>query len=68
MLLSGFPCSYLSKSYLQGPNVLLDDTLPTEVDKGLLGAVKDSVVQGYNIIYHLPMLFPFCPTSMQLMV
>jgi U5 small nuclear ribonucleoprotein component len=25
---------------------LLDDTLPTEVDKGLLGAVKDSIVQG----------------------
>ncbi|KAI5585736.1 hypothetical protein BDE02_06G165100 [Populus trichocarpa] len=30
----------------QGPNILLDDTLPTEVDKGLLGAVKDSIVQG----------------------
>ena len=29
----------------QGPNILLDDTLPTEVDKKLLGAVKDSVVQ-----------------------
>ncbi|CAK7338532.1 unnamed protein product [Dovyalis caffra] len=32
----------------QGPNILLDDTLPTEVDKGLLGAVKDSIVQGFQ--------------------
>ena len=29
----------------QGPNVLLDDTLPSEVDKSLLLAVRDSVVQ-----------------------
>ena len=29
-----------------GPNILLDDTLPSEVDKGLLGSVRDSVVQG----------------------
>lgn len=29
----------------QGPNILLDDTLPSEVDKGLLSAVKDSIVQ-----------------------
>jgi len=28
-----------------GPNILLDDTLPNEVDKTLLGSVKDSVVQ-----------------------
>jgi hypothetical protein len=32
----------------QGPNLILDDTLPSEVDKGLLGAVKDSVVQGFK--------------------
>ncbi|KAJ4833594.1 hypothetical protein Tsubulata_009209 [Turnera subulata] len=32
----------------QGPNILLDDTLSTEVDKGLLGAVKDSIVQGFQ--------------------
>ncbi|XP_044464193.1 110 kDa U5 small nuclear ribonucleoprotein component CLO [Mangifera indica] len=32
----------------QGPNILLDDTLPTEVDKNLLGAVKDSIVQGFQ--------------------
>lgn len=31
---------------IQGPNILLDDTLPTEVDKNLLNAVKDSIVQG----------------------
>ena len=29
----------------QGPNVLLDDTLPAEVDKNLLNAVKDSIIQ-----------------------
>ena len=29
----------------QGPNVLLDDTLPSEVDKSLLLAVRESVVQ-----------------------
>ena len=29
----------------EGPNVLLDDTLSTDVDKGLLGAIRDSVVQ-----------------------
>jgi len=29
-----------------GPNILVDDTLPSEVDKQLLGAVKDSIVQG----------------------
>ncbi len=29
----------------QGPNILMDDTLPTDVDKKLLGAVKDSIVQ-----------------------
>eukprot|EP01105_Mastigella_eilhardi_P023756 TRINITY_DN603_c2_g3_i1.p1 TRINITY_DN603_c2_g3~~TRINITY_DN603_c2_g3_i1.p1 ORF type:complete len:997 (+),score=310.54 TRINITY_DN603_c2_g3_i1:61-3051(+) len=32
----------------QGPNVLIDDTLPTEVDKRLLGAVRKFVVQGFN--------------------
>mmetsp|Transcript_31387 Transcript_31387/g.102363 ORF Transcript_31387/g.102363 Transcript_31387/m.102363 type:complete len:994 (+) Transcript_31387:69-3050(+) len=32
----------------QGPNVLLDDTLPTEVDKSLLAAVRESVVQGFQ--------------------
>lgn len=31
-----------------GPNVLVDDTLPSEVDKNLLGLVKDSVVQGFQ--------------------
>ena len=28
-----------------GPNVLLDDTLPADVDKKLLGAVRESIVQ-----------------------
>jgi U5 small nuclear ribonucleoprotein component len=31
-----------------GPNLLLDDTLPTEVDKDRLRSVKDSVVQGFQ--------------------
>uniref|UniRef100_A0AAV1VBX4 Tr-type G domain-containing protein n=1 Tax=Peronospora matthiolae TaxID=2874970 RepID=A0AAV1VBX4_9STRA len=31
-----------------GPNVLLDDTLPTEVDKSSLNMVKDSIVQGFQ--------------------
>ncbi|XP_027332708.1 110 kDa U5 small nuclear ribonucleoprotein component CLO isoform X1 [Abrus precatorius] len=37
-----------STSIMQGPNILLDDTLPTEVDKSLLNAVKDSIVQGFQ--------------------
>ncbi|EEE65993.1 hypothetical protein OsJ_21930 [Oryza sativa Japonica Group] len=32
----------------QGPNILLDDTLSVEVDKNLLNAVKDSIVQGFQ--------------------
>ena len=36
--------------YMQGPNILLDDTLPSEVDKGLLNSVKDSIVQGYVVV------------------
>ncbi|GAB4814650.1 hypothetical protein N2152v2_001696 [Parachlorella kessleri] len=32
----------------RGPNILLDDTLPSEVDKGLLGAVRESIVQGFQ--------------------
>lgn len=32
----------------RGPNVLIDDTLPTEVDKKLLYNVKDSVIQGFQ--------------------
>lgn len=31
-----------------GPNILCDDTLPTEVDKVLLYSVKDSIVQGFQ--------------------
>ena len=31
-----------------GPNCLLDDTLPGEVDKSLLRAVRDSVVAGFQ--------------------
>ncbi|VDP79639.1 unnamed protein product [Echinostoma caproni] len=31
-----------------GPNILVDDTLPSEVDKGLLGTVKDYIVQGFQ--------------------
>jgi U5 small nuclear ribonucleoprotein component len=31
-----------------GPNVLVDDSLPSEVDKTLLGSAKDSLVQGFQ--------------------
>ena len=31
-----------------GPNALLDDTLPSETDKKLLGAIRDSVVAGFQ--------------------
>ncbi|VDO92428.1 unnamed protein product [Soboliphyme baturini] len=31
-----------------GPNVLVDDTLPSEVNKSLLSSIKDSVVQGFQ--------------------
>lgn len=31
-----------------GPNVLVDDTLPTEVDKTLLGYARESIVQGFQ--------------------
>lgn len=33
---------------IQGPNMLLDDTLPTDVDKKSLGTVKDLIVQGFR--------------------
>lgn len=32
----------------QGANILVDDTLSSDVDKSLLSAVKDSVVQGFQ--------------------
>jgi U5 small nuclear ribonucleoprotein component len=31
-----------------GPNILVDDTLPSEVDKSLLSTVKESIVQGFQ--------------------
>ena|SRR5260221_11376840 len=31
-----------------GPNVLVDDTLPTQVDKKLLGAVREHIKQGFQ--------------------
>ncbi|PFH49056.1 hypothetical protein AMATHDRAFT_63987 [Amanita thiersii Skay4041] len=31
-----------------GPNVLLDDTLPSQVDKKLLGTVKEHIKQGFQ--------------------
>ncbi|CAM9466000.1 unnamed protein product [Chrysoparadoxa australica] len=33
---------------IDGPNVLLDDTLPSEVDKAALLSIKDSIVQGFK--------------------
>ncbi|THC93123.1 hypothetical protein EYZ11_007403 [Aspergillus tanneri] len=31
-----------------GPNILLDDTLPSQVDKKLIGSVRDTITQGFN--------------------
>lgn len=31
-----------------GPNILLDDTLPSQVDKKLLNTVKESIKQGFQ--------------------
>jgi U5 small nuclear ribonucleoprotein component len=33
---------------MNGPNILLDDTLPSEVDKARLKQVKDSIRQGFQ--------------------
>ncbi|CAK9019432.1 116 kDa) (U5-116 kDa) [Durusdinium trenchii] len=33
---------------VNGPNVLLDDSLPTEVNKSLLAQSKDSLIQGFQ--------------------
>ncbi len=32
----------------QGPNILVNDCLPSEVNIGQLGAIRDSVVQGFD--------------------
>ena len=32
----------------QGPNVLINDTMPSEVDQKLLDSVKDSIIQGFQ--------------------
>lgn len=32
----------------QGPNILMDDTLPSEVDKKTLFSVRDSIKQGFQ--------------------
>lgn len=31
-----------------GPNILQDDTLPSQVDKKMLGSVRDSITQGFS--------------------
>lgn len=31
-----------------GPNILVDDTLPSEVDKNILRSIRDSIVQVRN--------------------
>jgi U5 small nuclear ribonucleoprotein component len=31
-----------------GPNILLDDTLPSQVDKKMLGSVKEHIKQGFQ--------------------
>lgn len=49
MTLREDPCVYnWLVLFCTGPNILVDDTLPSEVDKSLLGSVKDSIVQGFQ--------------------
>lgn len=31
-----------------GPNILVDDTLPSEVDKTLLSSARDAIIQGFQ--------------------
>jgi len=31
-----------------GPNILVDDTLPSEVDKTLLNSARDAIIQGFQ--------------------
>ena len=31
-----------------GPNILQDDTLPSQIDKKMLGSVRDSITQGFS--------------------
>ena len=31
-----------------GPNILVDDTLPSEVDKSLLNSARDAIIQGFQ--------------------
>lgn len=33
---------------LNGPNILVDDTLPSEVDKTLLSSIRESLIQGFQ--------------------
>lgn len=33
---------------MNGPNILIDDTLPSEVDKKALNTVKDYIIQGFQ--------------------
>lgn len=33
---------------VNGPNILVDDTLPSEVDKAMLGQAKESLTQGFQ--------------------
>ena len=44
----------------QGANILVDDTLSSDVDKGLLNAVKDSIVQASAC--HCPACAPLAPS------
>ena len=45
----------------QGPNILLDDSLPSEVDKAMLSSIRESVVQ----VIAWPSLVTTIPTSQE---
>lgn len=40
----------------RGPNILVDDCLPSEVDKSLLGTVRDSIVQVRQRLINIQLL------------
>lgn len=39
-----------------GPNILVDDTLPSEVDKNILRSIKDSIVQVSYLLHFKTLL------------
>ena len=45
----------------QGPNILLDDSLPSEVDKQMLNSIKEAVVQVHTLDLSPSITIPIAP-------